>query len=50
MQLEYYSESLMEMDLFTGGRVILKRFLKEQGVMVWLEFIWLRIGSSGGSL
>jgi hypothetical protein len=31
-----------------NGRIILKWILKKHGMRVWIEFIWFRIGSSGG--
>jgi hypothetical protein len=32
------------------GRIILKRILEEQVLVVWAELIWLRIGTNGGLL
>lgn len=36
------------MQLHLGGRIILKRILKEQGVKMWAGLKWLRMGPSGG--
>jgi hypothetical protein len=35
-------------DLDVGGWTILKRILEREDGMVWIELIWLRIGTSGG--
>jgi len=32
------------------GKVILGRFLEKWDVKMWAEFIWFRVGSSGGIL
>jgi hypothetical protein len=32
------------------GRILSKWVLKRQGVAIWIGFIWLRIGISGGIL
>jgi hypothetical protein len=34
-------------DLDLGGWIILKRILEKQDGIVWTEFIWLSIGTSG---
>jgi hypothetical protein len=36
--------------LVVDGNVILKWIIGRQGRRVWTEFIWLRIGTSGGPL
>jgi hypothetical protein len=35
-------------DIGVDGMIILKRILEEQGWKMWIGFIWLRIGTSGG--
>jgi hypothetical protein len=30
-----------------GGRIILKYILERQDAVVWIGFIWFRIGTSG---
>jgi hypothetical protein len=37
-------------DLGIDGRIILKCISGKWGWKVWIEFIWLRIGTSGGLL
>jgi len=36
-------------DLCVDGRIILNLILNKWNVMKWTEFIWLRIGTGGGS-
>jgi hypothetical protein len=40
----------MACSLSADGRIILKRILKEPGVSLWFEFIWLSTETSGGML
>jgi hypothetical protein len=35
-------------DLDFGMRIILKSTLKEHGLRVWIEFVYLRVGPRGG--
>jgi len=37
-------------DVGVDGKIILEWILGKQGGKVWTGFIWLRIGSIGGSL
>jgi hypothetical protein len=37
-------------DIGVHGKVILEWNLDKSDARVWIEFIWLRIGSSGGLL
>jgi hypothetical protein len=37
-------------DLGIGEKIILKWTLGKVGLGVWIRFIWLRIGTSGGLL
>jgi hypothetical protein len=37
-------------DLSTGGRTMLLWILKKEDGKVWVGFVWLRIGTSGGLL
>jgi hypothetical protein len=37
-------------DLGVDGKIILEWVLGEEGGKVWTEFMWLRIGISGGLL
>jgi hypothetical protein len=34
-------------DLEAGGRIILNEILEKYNVMVWIGFIWVRIGDDG---
>jgi hypothetical protein len=53
-KIEYWWESRKEGDQWedkdVGGWGILKWILERQDVMIWIGFIWLRIGTSGGLL
>jgi hypothetical protein len=40
-------ESLKEKEIAVDRRIILKKMLKKWGVRIWVEFISVRIGSSG---
>jgi hypothetical protein len=35
-------------DLLLDGRIIITLILRKYGGRVWTEFMWLRIGTSGG--
>jgi len=37
-------------DLVVDGKIILEWILRKQGREVWIGFIWLKIGTSGGLL
>jgi len=37
-------------DLGADRSILLKWIVEKGGVRVWIEFIWLRIGTSGGLL
>jgi hypothetical protein len=37
-------------DLGVDERIIFKWILEKDGVRMWIEFIWLRIGTNGGFL
>jgi hypothetical protein len=54
MHKNIWSENVKGRDLSeeTGvdGKIILKRILGKQGGKVWIGFIWLRVGTSGGLL
>jgi hypothetical protein len=36
--------------LHLDGRVILKQILKKWDMRIWIGFVWLRMGTSGGFL
>jgi hypothetical protein len=40
----------LQEDLGKGGRIILKRILKEEDGMIWTGMMWLSIRTSGGLL
>jgi hypothetical protein len=54
MQLGYWWESQKERDheenQDVGGWTILKRIIEKQDGVVWIELIWLGIGTSEGLL
>jgi hypothetical protein len=47
--LEYLNGRYPVEVLGVGGRIILEWILGKQGGKVWTAFIWLRIGTDGGS-
>jgi hypothetical protein len=52
MCIEFYLESLkgrdISEDLRIDGRVIIKWILGNWGSKVWIGFVWLVLGTSGG--
>jgi hypothetical protein len=54
VHIGYWWESQKEKDHWedqdVGGWTILKWILERWGGMVWIELIWLRIGTGGGLL
>jgi hypothetical protein len=54
MERKFWSENLKGRDyledLGVGGRIILEHMLGKWFEKVWIGFIWLRIGNSGGIL
>jgi hypothetical protein len=54
MRIKFLLESLKARDHWEDvgvcGRIIFKRILGKYGLGMWIGFIWLRIGTSGGDL
>jgi hypothetical protein len=49
MFFKYMSKDYLQ-DPGVEKRMTLKRVLKEFNVKLWIEFMWLRIGTNGGLL
>jgi hypothetical protein len=54
MNTKFYLRNLKERDhlgdLIIARKIILKWILQKYSIMIWSEFIWLRIGIVRGSL
>jgi hypothetical protein len=37
-------------DLYIDGKIILECILGKYGEKLWTEFVWIRVGTSGGLL
>jgi hypothetical protein len=48
--LEYLKGRDHSEDLGVNGSIILDCLLRKYGGKLWIEYIWLRIGTSGGLL
>jgi hypothetical protein len=48
--LEILKETDHSEDLGVDGRIILECFLEKWGGKLWIGYIWLMIGTSGGFL
>jgi len=54
MHTEFWSENLNGRDYWEEvgivGKIILECILKSYGGKMWMEFIWLKVGTRGGLL